>query len=58
MVAKCTILGMEKNNAQLETLSLSPVVSCNFINSIGRKFNLPAMCACGSKIPTAEECSD
>jgi hypothetical protein len=49
---------MERRKAQIETLSLSPVVSCNFINLIGSKFNLPATCACGNKIPTAEECSD
>lgn len=50
------ILGMEKNKAQLETLSLAPVVSCNFINLIGDKFNLPTRCACGNEIPTEKEC--
>jgi DtxR family Mn-dependent transcriptional regulator len=52
------ILGMEKKSAQLETFSLSPVVSCDFINSIGKKFSLPTTCACGNTIPTAEECYD
>jgi len=50
------ILGMEKNKAQLETLSLAPVVSCNFVNLIGDKFNLPTTCACGNEIPTEKEC--
>ena len=52
------ILGMDKMKAQIETLSLAPVVSCNFINLIGNKFNLPEICACGSTIPTEGECSN
>ena len=52
------ILGMDKNDAQVETLSLAPIVSCNFVNSIGKKFELPTICACGSEIPTKRECLD
>lgn len=52
------ILGMEPRNAHIETLTLAPVVSCNFVNSIGDKFKLPDICACGNPIPTAEECAD
>ena len=51
------VLGMKKSEAQLETLSLAPVVSCGFVNLIGNKFNLPSTCACGTTIPTEGEFS-
>ena len=52
------ILGMDIEKAQNETLVLAPVVSCNFVNALGEKFNLPTKCACGNPIPTIEECTD
>ncbi len=52
------ILGMEPNEAQKETTTLAPVVSCHFINSLGDRFSLPDICACGNPIPSSEECAD
>lgn len=50
------ILGMEPSEAYLETLALAPVVSCEFINLVSERFKLPDICACGSPIPSEEEC--
>jgi DtxR family Mn-dependent transcriptional regulator len=51
------ILEMSPNKAQIETSTLAPIVSCDFVNSIGERFKLPNICACGNPIPSEEECS-